>query len=347
MKAVKIILYLFVAAFLSNFSVLQTFGQEKQSVQAQEKSATTEIQKPIGTPDGQNRSQNQTNERFRIGFQDSIEVNVFKHPELSLTVAINPDGTIALPRIDQPVAAACKTVGELKENITALYKKNYLRDPYINVRISNQQSQSFGVVGAVKKPGNFYLDRSVRLLELLSLAGGQDVEFAGGKIQVARIGSDSNCKQAGEPQDEKVVFYSYSLRDVLDGKQNPWLQPGDIISVLPVEEAYVVGNVFKPAKVPLSDPKTLTQAIAFAGGLNSTADMKKIVIQRQLAGSVVQTELVFDLKDIKDKKIPDPFLQANDIVNVGNDKGKSVQKGLLKIFTNGLPSIFTRVPVGF
>lgn len=332
---------------LLNVSISRIFGQDKENVRQPEKSENPQIQKPVNAADDRNLSQNQNNERFRIGFQDTLEVNVFKHPELSLNVALNPDGTISLPRIDQPVVAVCKTVGELKDNITALYKKNYLRDPFVNVRISSQQSQGFGVVGAVKKPGNFYLDRNVRLLELLSLAGGQDVEFAGGKIQIARIGSDSNCKEASELQDGKVVFYSYSLRDVLDGKQNPWLQPGDIVSVLPVEEAYIVGNVFKPAKIPLGEPKTLTQAIAFAGGINSTADTKKVVIQRQVPGSAVQTELAFDLKDIRDKKISDPLLQANDIVNVGNDKGKSVQKGLLKIITGGVPSIFTRVPVGF
>ncbi len=55
------------------------------------------------------------------------------------------------------------------------------------MRVSEQKSQSLAVLGAVEKPGNFYLNRKVRLLELLSLAGGHDVEFAGGKIQVARI----------------------------------------------------------------------------------------------------------------------------------------------------------------
>jgi protein involved in polysaccharide export with SLBB domain len=366
MKPVKIISALFVFAFLLNVSVLKISAQKVENTKPVEKSnSTTEtkivqpeigksndstVQQNPGAANSPNLNKDTNNERYRIGYQDTIEVNVFRHPELSQpNVQVNPDGTIYLPRIDTPVMAVCKTEGELKDNITALYKKNYLRDPFVNVRVSNQQSQGFAVIGAVKKPGNFFLNRRVRLLELLSLAGGQDVEFAGGKIQVARIGSVANCKETvlGQDGKDEIAFSSYSLRDVLEGKQNPWMQPGDIISVLQVEEAYVIGNVFKPARVPLSEPKTLTQAIGFAGGLNSTAETKKVLIQRQVAGSSVQTELVFDLKDIKEKKIPDPLLQANDIVNVGNDKGKSVQKGLLKIFTNGLPTIFTRVPVPF
>jgi protein involved in polysaccharide export with SLBB domain len=131
----------------------------------------------------------------------------------------------------------------------------------------------------------------------------------------------------------------------MDGKQNPWMEPGDIVSVLEVEEAFVVGKVFKPAKVSLKEPLTLTQAIASAGGLDPNANTDRVVIQRQAQGSAVKTELVYNLKDIKDKKVPDPFLQANDIVEVSNDKVKSVKSGLIKALTGGIPNIFYRVPL--
>jgi hypothetical protein len=59
---------------------------------------------------------------------------------------------------------------------------------------------------------------------------------------------------------------------------------------------------------------------------------------------MVKTELMFNLKDIRDKKIPDPLLQANDIVAVGTDKIKSVSNGLLKAVTGGLGNVFYRFP---
>jgi len=364
MKAVKIFSVWFVIIFLLNISVSEILGQAAQNSRPPEKiesksekkmiqpelvkNENPQNQKPIGTIDGPNPNIDTNTERYRIGYQDTIEVVVFKHPELSQLVAVNPDGTINLPRIDFPIVAVCKTEGELKENITALYKKNYLRNPFVNVRVSEQKSQSLAVLGAVEKPGNFYLNRKVRLLELLSLAGGHDVEFAGGKIQVARIGNIAGCKEDGKTQNEaKDIFVSYSLKDVLEGKQNPWMEPGDIISVLKSEEAYVIGDVFKPAKVPVNEPTTLTQAIAFAGGASDTASTKQVVIQRQASGNSPKIDLVFNLKDIRDKKIPDPLLQANDIVDVGTDKLKSIRKGLLRTLTNGLPSIFTRVPAPF
>jgi polysaccharide export outer membrane protein len=364
MKIVKISSLLFSIAFLLSFSASRMFAQgaentklndkndlatEKKIVQPEnEKSSDLTARKTISPADNQNPYKDIINERYRIGFQDTLEVTVFKHPELSQLVAVNPDGTIFMPRIDQPIVAACKTEGELKDTITTLYK-NYLRNPFVNVRSVDQKSQAFAVMGAVKKPGSFFLNRKIRLLELLSLAGGYDVEFAGVKIQVARVGNVAGCPALPDAasQDEKddVVFLSFNLKDVIEGKENPWMQPGDIVSVLEAAEAYVVGNVFKPARIPLKESVSLTQAIAFAGGLQTTAKTSKVIIQRQEPNNPVKTELVFDLKDIRDKKIKDPLLQANDIVQVDTSTGKSVKKGFWKILTNGLPSVFLRVPM--
>lgn len=364
MKAVKIISLSLSIVLLINICVSEIFGQNplnvkptengtsaadqktaQPKVEKAEKSDGYNVQKSPDSTESETLAKNQNNERYRIGYQDTLEIQVFKHPELSQIVAVNPDGTIFLPRIDQPIAAVCKTEGELKDNITALYK-TYLRAPFVNVRSVDQKSQVFAVMGAVKKPGSFSLSRKIRLLELISLAGGYDVEFAGAKIQVAKVGSFSGCQEnAARNEKDDVIFLSFNLKDVIEGKQNPWMEPGDIVTVLEAAEAYVVGNVIKPVRIPLKEAISLTQAIAFAGGLQTTAKTSKILIQRQEPNSPVKTELVFDLKDIRDKKIQDPLLQANDIVEVGTDTSKSLKKGMLKILTNGLPSVFLRVPL--
>lgn len=285
-------------------------------------------------------------ERYRIGFQDTVEISVFKHPELSQTVSINPDGTITLPRIDRPIVAVCKTERELKDTITSLYKGSYLRDPFVNVRVTDQRSQPFAVVGAVNKPGSFFLNQRIRLVQLIALAGGQDVEQSAAKVKVARTGNRLGCVEAGQAEDDlnDVQFMSYDLRDVLSGRENPWMQPGDIVSVQEAEQAYVVGDIFKPTKVDLKGTVTLSTAIAAAGGLGSNAKSSTVVIQRQKEGTPIREELVFNMKDIDDKKVPDPILQANDIVTVPTDKIKAVKSGLLKALTGGLGNIFYRFP---
>jgi protein involved in polysaccharide export with SLBB domain len=46
-------------------------------------------------------------ERYRIGYQDRVTVKVDRHPDLTQTVDVNPNGTITLFRLPEPVAAVC------------------------------------------------------------------------------------------------------------------------------------------------------------------------------------------------------------------------------------------------
>jgi protein involved in polysaccharide export with SLBB domain len=363
MKTIRILIVICFVIAIGGFQSAAVFGQEKQktSNSGKETVNSTETVKPEVSGDGISEStkkeiskveneqiafENRGDDRYRIGFQDTLDVQVFKHPELSQTLSVNPDGTIRLFRIENPVVAVCKTERELAYTIETLYK-NYLRTPQVNVRAIDQRSQPFAVMGAVEKPGSFFLNKKVRLIQLLSLAGGYSVEFAGMKIQVARIGNLAGCSAYDSDVDnnKEVQFLTFNLADVIEGRQNPWMEPGDIVSVLKAEEAYVIGDVIEPSKVELKGPVTLTQAIAIAKGLDKNARTNKVTIERQTPGSPIKTELVFDLKEIRDKKVPDPLLQANDIVIVATDKGKAFKGGLLKALTGGLPNLFYKFPL--
>lgn len=280
-------------------------------------------------------------ENYRIGFQDVLQITFYKHQELSVVVSVGQDGTIVLPRLDEPIVAVCKTDRELGNLLSKMYTKDF-RNPFVTVRSIEQRSQPFAVIGAVTKPGNFFLNQRVKLLSLISLAGGPDVENAGMRVQVARLGNLSACSPSDEA-DQEIQFLAYDLNDVLSGTQNPWMQPGDIVSLLPAEEAYVVGDVNEPTKIVMKNPITLTEAIAQAGGSNGTAKTSKIIIQRKEKNSDVRTELVFDLKEIQARNIPDPLLQANDIVVVNSSDYKKVRKGIFELLKAGIPSIFYRL----
>lgn len=314
------------------FGVTFTFAQE------------TTDSKPAETV--RNVRVNPNVERYRIGLLDVIDVIVARHPELSLTnVKLDTEGRIRLPRIDVLVTAICKTENELALEIQEHYKKNYLRDPFITVNVREQNSQPFSVIGAVKKPGYFVTNRRLTLLELISFAGGPDVEFSGTKVQVARVGGISGCpvrEDGSEVNEDGVTFFTYKLGDITSGRSNPVMRPGDIVYVEKADYVYVVGNVVKPQPIALSENLTLTQAIAASGGMLSATKKSQIRLIRQENGGKVET--VYDLNAIRDKKIADPILQANDIIEVPTDKIKSFGEIFLKAITNGLPSVFYRVP---
>lgn len=340
MKAVKFLTVLCAVLLINALLTSNLLAQTTETVVPIE-TKTANVQTLVGD-DNSAADSRRRNEKYRIGFQDTLEIQVHKHQDwITAPINVNPDGTIMLPRIDRPIVAVCKTERELADLIATLYK-NELKNPFVNVRVTDQRSQPFAVIGAVEKPGSFNLNRKIRLLELLAFAGGPDVEKAGANIQVARVGNVSGCVEAADSEEGEVTFFRYKIKDVMDGKENPWMQPGDIVSVSDIEHAFVVGNVKDAKKVPLKEPVTLTQAIAIAGGLAPEAKTSKVRVQRQQSGSTAKTETVYDLKDIDSRKIPDPVLQANDIVEVPKDGLKSARNGILKALSGGIGGIFMR-----
>ncbi len=334
MKAVKV----FLVFILLLISVCSIFGQEtgkENGTQTDTKAVVNDSTVAVLTND------KSVNERYRIGYQDTLQITIYRHPELSRPVSVNPNGTIFLPRIDTAIVAVCKTEQELADEITAAYKKNYLKDPFVDVRAVEQKSQAFGVIGAVEKPGYFFISKKLHLLEILAFAGGPNKE-AGTRMLVARTGSSSFCQNdipVANEEEKEIQLFDFKIRDVQEAKVNFWMQPGDIVSVLEADFVYVVGNVNKPGRIALKDPISLTQAIATAEGFKPSTKKDVIRVLRQKPGSNDREELIFNLKDIEKLKSPDPILQVNDIVAVSEDKTKTIINGIVKSLTSGFGNL--------
>jgi polysaccharide biosynthesis/export protein len=188
------------------------------------------------------------------------------------------------------------------------------------------------VMGAVNSPGRFQLQRAVRLLELLSFAGGP-AERAGQNIQIIHAAAQVDCEApASENVPEAAAgVVSYSLHDTLGGddKANPYIRPGDIVSLPQADEVFVVGNVNKPTSILLKEPVTVSRAIAMAGGRMPDSKSDQIRIIRQVPGGQTKTEILVDLKAIERRKSEDVALQAGDIVDVPTSSGKRFLRGIV------------------
>lgn len=302
---------------------------------------------PSGAPSTttqQDPAADQKDDRYRIGYQDTLEIQVYRHSDLTQRVIVNPNGTINLFKLAGPIMAVCKTEGELAADIAAAYEKDYLRNPEVRVIPVEQRSQAFAVIGAVEKPGSFFINRKIRLLELLAYAGGPSKE-AGTRMIVARTGSRSNCKMGDmAANDDDAAVMDFKIDDVMKGKDNFVMKPGDIVSVLDADFIYVYGHVKKPGQVPLKEPITLTQALATAQGLEPAAKKDSVRVLRQKPGGIDRDEFVYNLKDIESRKVKDPFLEPNDVVAVSQDRTKSILNSVGKSLTSGISTIFYRIP---
>jgi polysaccharide export outer membrane protein len=287
-----------------------------------------------------------SDERYRIGYQDTLDIQVFRHPELNRRSQVNPDGTINLFRLDQPIVAVCKTENELASDIAKAYEKDYLRNPEVSVTAVERKSQAVYVVGAVNKAGSFFIDKRIQLLQLLAFAQGPDVEHVGTRLVVFRPGSTSSCKTGplAAGQSDTTQLFTFRLKNVQEGKTTFWMEPGDVVSVADADQVYVYGNVNKQGAVKMKESLTLTQAIASAEGLKPASETDNVRVIRQKDGTNERTELVFNFKDIAKGKAVDPLLEPNDIVAISQDKAQSIINSIGKSLTNGIPSILYRVP---
>src|SRR6266550_920879 len=269
--------------------------------------------------------------RCRIGPGDVLEVRVSMAPELSRDgVRVDQRGMIRMPMWDDDVRAACLTEGELAASITKIYLK-YKREPHVDVFVKEFQSQPVAVTGAVRSASNFKLQRQVRLLELLSFAGGPS-EAAGQTVQIVHAGGPSLCEKDNEAvANEMGGLVSYKLEDTLRGVQeaNPYVRPGDIVRVLDADQVYVIGNVLRPTSIPLKEPITISRAIAFAGGTAPSTKKDKVRIIRQTPGSTTKQQIFVDLGAIEKRKAEDVLLLANDIVDVPISGTKSLLRSLV------------------
>ena len=274
-----------------------------------------------------------TDTRYRIGPGDVLEVRVARAPELSRdAVRVDQGGSIRMPMLDVDIPAACQTEGELAQNIAKLYRK-YKNDPHVDVFVKEFQSQPVAVIGAVHGAAQFKMQRQVRLLELLSLAGGP-TDSAGQSVQIVHAGSGPICQQtpnSGTDGSDASAFVSYALRDTLHGlpEANPFVQPGDIIQVPLADQVFVLGNVRKPSAIPLKEPLTVSRAIAIAGGTAPSTKRDKVRILRQLPGSTQKQEIYVDLTAIEKNKAVDVALMPNDVVDVPISGTKSILRSLL------------------
>ena len=283
--------------------------------------------------------------RYRIGPGDVLEVRVARAPELSRdAVRVDQNGMIRMPMLDVDIQAACLTEPEIAQNIAKLYLK-YKKEPHVDVFVKEFQSQPVAVIGAVRGASQFKLQRQVRLLELLSFAGGPS-ENAGQTVQIVHAGGSSLCeKETDAPANVNSGLVTYKLSDTLQGipSANPYVRPGDIVQVLQADQVYVVGNVLRPTAIPLKEPMTISRAIAVAGGTAPSTKKDKVRIIRQAPGSMTKQEIYVDLGAIEKRKAEDTLLLANDIVDVPISGTRSLLRSLIGTIAPAVSQLPVRV----
>ena len=238
---------------------------------------------------------------YRLGADDRIQVSVNGDPKLTQQLTIGPDGRVSFPLLGD-VSLGGLTVRQATENVTELLARDYLVDPKVDLQITEYKSRWVMVTGEVGKPGRVALRGGATLKDALADAGGLTVG-AGDDIIISR----------DAPQGDGKIQLPVDRQAFERAESNPALTTGDIVNVPSRPYVYVQGEVRLPNKVPLERGMTLMKALSTVGGLTEWASEKGVQIMSE--GSTGKKRL-FNLKDIRAMRIPDPPLQGGDVVYV-------------------------------
>jgi polysaccharide biosynthesis/export protein len=113
-----------------------------------------------------------------------------------------------------------------------------------------------------------------------------------------------------------------------------------MVTQMTTQRVTVDGAVNQPGMYPLAGPTSLMQALALARGPDTRiANLGRVAIFRAGEGGM-RVATVYDLEKIRDGKVPDPIVRADDIVVVDS----SGMRTFLRDFSAGFPLVTWMLP---
>lgn len=159
---------------------------------------------------------------YIIGPGDIVNVVVWRHPDLSVTVPVRPDGKIAAPLVED-LPAQGKSASSLARDIEKQLSK-FIRDPVVNVVVTTfvgPYSEQIRVLGEAARPQVLAYKYKMTLLDVMIAVGGMTDFADGNKATILRT---SEGKQQ----------YSVRIKDLIkrgDVSANVEMKPGDVLII--------------------------------------------------------------------------------------------------------------------
>lgn len=164
-----------------------------------------------------------TEHDYLIGPSDEIDIIVWRNPEVSMLVAVRPDGKITTPLVEDLVASG-KTSTQLARDIEEGLSK-YIQQPVVTVivkRFVGPYSEQIRVVGEASEPQALPYREKMTLMDVMIAVGGL-TDFA-----------DGNRSRIIRKTDGEDVEYSVRLNDLVrdgDVSANVTMRQGDVLVI--------------------------------------------------------------------------------------------------------------------
>jgi polysaccharide export outer membrane protein len=166
---------------------------------------------PVATPD------------YLIGPGDSVNIIVWRNPEVSMSVPVRPDGKITTPLVEDLMASG-KTSTELARDIEKALAK-FIQQPVVTVIVTGfvgTYGEQIRVIGQAAKPQALPYRRDMSLMDVLIAVGGITEFASGNKASIIRT------------VDGKTQKLAVRLDDLIkqgDISANTYMRPGDVLVI--------------------------------------------------------------------------------------------------------------------
>jgi polysaccharide biosynthesis/export protein len=160
---------------------------------------------------------------YFIGPLDTLNIFVWRNPELSETLPVRPDGRISIPLIED-LPAAGKTPTQLARDIEGRLKR-YVQDPIVTVIVTafnGPYARQVRVVGEAAHPQAIPYRENMTLLDVMIAVGGLTQFASGNRATVVRTVNDQETS------------FRVRIGDLVkdgDVSANVQMLPGDVLII--------------------------------------------------------------------------------------------------------------------
>ncbi|MFM8899854.1 MAG: polysaccharide export protein EpsE [Burkholderiales bacterium] len=234
---------------------------------------------------------------YTLGAGDTIRIQVFQNPDLSVEARVSESGTISFPLIGAVDLGGLSIAAGEKKIADALQKGGYLQKPQVNIVLLQIRGSQVAVLGQVAKPGRFPLETvNTRLSDVLAMAGGATPTGDDVVIVTGTRAGQAFRKQVDVP----FIYIAGQSQD------NILMQGGDTVYVGRAPMFYIYGEVQRPGAFRVERGMTVMQALAQGGGPTARGSERRLRLHRTQDGGRI-TQSVPQLTDL---------VQANDVIYV-------------------------------
>ena len=236
---------------------------------------------------------------YPLGAGDTIRIQVFQNPDLTIETRVSENGSVTYPLIGAVQLGGLSLAAAEQKIADALQSGGFIKQPQVNIVLLQIRGNQVSVLGQVNRPGRFPLETAnTRLSDMLANAGGATPTGDDVAIVVGARNGQTFRKQI----DIASIFLEDKLQDDIV------LQGGDSIYVHRAPVFYIYGEAQRPGSFRIERGMTVMQALALGGGPTTRGSEKRLRLNRKAAdGRIEQIS-----PNLTDPVLPNDVIYVNE-----------------------------------